>query len=67
MNAYLYVRGHCVYNYLVSIGKKLCENTGISFEYTVLKSDLAFGMYDEIEKIKSDVIQLERLRKRLMK
>lgn len=63
-NAYLYVRGHCVYNCLVSIGKKLCEDTGI-FEYTILKSNLAFDRYGEIIKIKSDVKKLEGLRKSL--
>lgn len=36
-NVYLYVRGHCLYNSLVSIGKKLCEGTGMDFEQNILK------------------------------
>lgn len=54
-NAYLYARGHCLYNSLVSIGTKLCGNTGIDFEQNILKDILAFEQYDEISKIKKDI------------
>lgn len=58
-NAYLYVRGHDLYNSLVSIGRKLCEGTGIDFEQNIMKSVLAFDQYDEITKIKTDIVKLQ--------
>lgn len=61
-NAYLYVRGHCLYDSLISIGMKLCENTRFDFEQNILKSALAFEKYDEINKIKSDIEKLNALR-----
>ena len=61
-NAYLYVRGHCLYDSLISIGMKLCENTRFDFEQNILKSALAFEKYDEINKIKSDIEKLSALR-----
>lgn len=61
-NACLYVRGHCLYNALVSIGKKLCEGTGVDFEQNILKSELAFERYDAISRIKSDIGKLNNLR-----
>lgn len=64
-NVYLYVRGHCLYNSLVSVGKKLCEATGIDFEQNVLKSELAFERYDAISRIKSDIGKLKKLRPEL--
>ena len=60
-NAYLYVRGHDLYNALVSIGKKLCEDTGVDFEQNVMRSALAFGQYDEITRIKADIEKLQEL------
>lgn len=60
-NAYLYVRGHDLYNALVSIGKKLCENTGVDFEQNVMRSALAFGQYDEITRIRTDIGKLQEL------
>lgn len=60
-NVYLYVRGHCLYNSLVSIGKNLCKNTGVHFEENVLKSTLAFEQYNEISKIKTDIGKLRAL------
>lgn len=63
-NAYLYVRGHCLYNSLVSIGAKLCEGTGVDFEQNILKSALAFEQYDEISNIKADIRKLSALRAR---
>lgn len=61
-NVYLYVRGHCLYNSLVSIGKKLCEGTGVDFEQNVQKDALAFEEYDAISRIKSDVGVLNTVR-----
>lgn len=62
-NAYLYVRGHCLYNSLISIGTKLCECIGADFEQNILKSILAFEQYEEISKIKTDIGKLNALRK----
>ena len=61
-NAYLYVRGHCLYDSLVSIGRKLCEGTTIDFEHNIMKSVLAFDEYNEINKIKTDIGILNSLR-----
>lgn len=63
-NAYLYVRGHCLYNALTSIGKKLCEGAGVDFEQNILKSELAFECYDAISRIKSDIGKLNKLKLR---
>lgn len=63
-NAYLFVRGHCLYNSLVSIGMKLCEGVGADFEQNILKSALAFEQYDEISRIKTDIGKLNALRER---
>ena len=54
-NAYLYVRGHCIYNSLVSMGRRLCSQTGVNFEKDILKSALAFGQYEEIKRIADDM------------
>lgn len=59
-NAYLYVRGHCLYNSLVSIGKKLCERTGVSFERNILREALEFEGYEEMGKIGRDVREMEK-------
>ena len=64
-NAYLYVRGHCLYNSLVSMGSKLCEDTAVDFEQNILKPVLAFEEYDEISEIKKDILLLKTLRKDL--
>lgn len=64
-NAYLYVRGHCLYNSLVSLGKKIYEGTGVDFEQNILKSVLAFDGYDAILRIKSDTGLLKSLRKNI--
>jgi len=61
-NVYLYVRGHCLYNSLVSIGKKLCEGTGVDFEQNILKNTLAFEQYDAISRIKADIGILKTIR-----
>lgn len=62
-NAYLYVRGHCLYNSLVSIGRKLCEGTKVDFEQNILKEALAFEQYDAISRIKTDIGILKTIRK----
>ncbi|MCM1355575.1 MAG: DUF4435 domain-containing protein [Staphylococcus sp.] len=61
-NVYLYVRGHCLYNSLVSIGKKLCGGSGVDFEQNILKSSLAFESYDAILRIKADIAILKTIR-----
>ncbi|MDL2222426.1 DUF4435 domain-containing protein, partial [Parabacteroides sp. OttesenSCG-928-N08] len=61
-NAYLFVRGHCLYNYLVSIGAKLCRGTGVDFEQNILKTTLAYDQYEEISKISRDIYSLAHLR-----
>lgn len=58
---YLFVRGHCLYNSLISIGTKLCEGIGADFEQNILKSALAFEQYDEISRIKNDIGKLNAL------
>lgn len=63
-NTYLFVRGHCLYNSLISVGTKLCESVGSDFEQNILKSALAFGQYDEISRIKTDIGKLNALQKR---
>lgn len=62
-NVCLYVRGHCLYNSLVSIGKKLCEGTGLDFEQNILKNTLAFEQYDAISRIKADIGVLKTIRR----
>ena len=62
-NVYLYVRGHCLYNSLVSIGKKLCEGTGMDFEQNILRNALAFEQYDAISRIKADIGILKTIRR----
>lgn len=62
-NAYLYVRGHCIYNTVVSIGRKLCENTGCDFENDILLAGPDYGRYPELDNIADDIRQLSSLRK----
>ncbi|MDE6300323.1 MAG: DUF4435 domain-containing protein [Muribaculaceae bacterium] len=59
---YLYVRGHCLYNLLTSLGKKLCSGTGVDFEHNILKPTLAFERYDAIQKIRRDIAILNGIR-----
>ncbi len=63
LNTYLYVKGHCIYNSLISMGNKLCENSNINFEKDILKTTLAFDKYTEIKKIKSDIITILKNKK----
>lgn len=65
-NAYLYVRGHCLYNSLVSMGSKLCEDTAVDFEQNILKPVLAFEEYDEISEIKKRYSIIKDFKKRLV-
>jgi len=53
--AYLYVRGHCIYNSIVSIGKKLCRDTDVDFVENVMKESIAYGKYKEINDIENDI------------
>lgn len=64
-NVYLFVRGHCLYNSLVSLGKKICEGTGVDFEQNILKSTLGFERYDAIQRIKSDINAFKALRRNI--
>ncbi len=53
-NAYLFVRGHNLYNTVCSIGEILCRNTHVDFASQVLHHSIAFDEYDEIKKIAID-------------
>lgn len=61
-NAYLFVRGHSLYNLLKSIGNRLCDGTGVDFEQNILKANLAFDKYEAMEKIKRDVSILNSIK-----
>ncbi len=54
---YLYVRGHCLYNYLLALGNHLCLGTGVDFEAQILKRSLAMG-YREMRNIANDINNL---------
>lgn len=53
-NAYLHVRGHNLYNMVLSVGNQLVDN----FEFAVLRKNLAFDCYNEIKKTSRDIISL---------
>lgn len=57
-NAYLHFRGHNLYNIVLSIGKHLCRNTDIDFEFDVLLNRLAFENYWEISKGSKDLFTI---------
>lgn len=57
--AYLFVRGHCLYDYLCALGNHLCLGTGIDFENQILKRSLS-GHYTEMDKIATDMKDLIR-------
>lgn len=57
--AYLFVRGHCLYDYLCALGNHLCLGTDIDFESQVLKRSLS-GYYAEREKIAIDMRNLKQ-------
>lgn len=54
-NAYLYVRGHSLYNLILSIGTRLCRNSRYDFERDILRESLAFEQYNAIRRIGSDI------------
>jgi hypothetical protein len=54
-SVYLYVRGHCLYNSLISIGRHLYKGDSSNFEQDIRKSDLTFDQYNEITKIGNDI------------
>lgn len=57
-NAYLYVRGHSLYNLLLSLGARLMRQSRYDFERDVLRESLAYDSYDAIRRIASDVALL---------
>ena len=61
-NVYLYFRGHCLYNLIVSIGNRLCDGRSVNFEQEILRTTLAFERYDAISKIRADVGILNSIR-----
>lgn len=54
-NAYLYVRGHSIYNLLLSLGTRLMRSSHYDFERHVLRDSLAFEQYDAIRRISNDI------------
>ena len=61
-NAFFYVRGHCLYNTLVSIGSRVYKLNAPEFKTNILRTPLSFGQYREIEQIKKDIESLQNLR-----
>lgn len=57
-NAYLYIRGHNIYDLIASIGRSICKIQGVSFERDVLKSEFPTQGYPEIDKARNDLIQI---------
>jgi len=60
-NAYLYVRGHNLYNMLLSIGNKLYTGTNTDFEKDILLAPISFDIYPEIQKVGEDINNLNHL------
>lgn len=54
-NAYLHFRGHNLYNIVRSIGKQLCKDANVDFEYDILLDGLIFDTYWEIERSGNDL------------
>lgn len=54
-NAYLYSRGHNLYDIIVYIGKRCCSTKGLSFERDILLKDFPTSGYREIDAIRSDI------------
>lgn len=61
LNAYLFVRGHDVYNLVASIGKTICKERGVSFERDILKTDFPTSGYLELETITQDLRNILQL------
>lgn len=57
-NAYLYVRGHSLYNLILSLGTRLMRQSHYDFERHVLRESLAYDSYDAIRRIASDIADL---------
>ena len=66
-NVYFFVRGHCLYNTLVSIGTRACLVKGSDFKTNFLRTPLAFGEYKEIDRIREDILALKHLRETICK
>ncbi len=62
-NVYLFVRGHSLYNLLNSIGRQICNGSGVDFEQNILRSALAFDRYESISLIKRDISILKTIRR----
>lgn len=60
-NAYLYVRGHNVYNILKSLGNKMYEGMEEDFEQTNLLAPLSFDEYPEAQKVGMDIAKINSL------
>jgi len=54
-NAYMYVRGHNLYDLIVYIGKESFYNDGLSFERDILKDNYPLEGYEEVDMIQSDI------------
>ncbi len=61
-NAYLYVRGHCLYDYLKALGNHLCLGTGVDFEQQILHDSIEGRSYNEMQKIEHDIRELDNLK-----
>jgi len=57
-NAYLYVRGHNLYDIIVYIGKRCCSQQGLSFERDILKKDYPLQGYEETDLIQEDISKI---------
>lgn len=57
-NAYLYVRGHSLYNLILSLGTRLMRQSHYDFERHVLRESLAYDSYDAIRRIAADIADL---------
>lgn len=54
-NAYMFSRGHNLYDIIVYIGKRCCSKKGLSFERDILLKGFPVSGYREIEAIRNDV------------
>lgn len=57
-NVYLYVRGHSIYNLLLSVGSRLMRNSRFDFERDVLRESIALEGYDAIRRLGDDIRSL---------
>ncbi len=54
-NAYMYMRGHNIYDFIESIGRTICKVRDVSFKRDVLNSNILTVGYREVEKIQEDL------------